>query len=65
MNELDRENLPAGVSELVEEIDKLKENIFFLKKQLNVMRHKCIFMGDWLYNKGLSHECEKDYKESR
>lgn len=32
--------------------------------ELNVMRNKCIFMCNWLSNRGLYHECEKDYKES-
>ena len=64
MNELDRENLPAGVSELVGEIDKLREDKLFIEKQLDIMKRKCIFMGNWLFNRGLSHECEKDYKES-
>jgi hypothetical protein len=64
MSAKDIENLPAGVSELVKEIDKLREDRLFLEKQLDIMRRKCIFMGNWLYTRNLSHECEKDYKES-
>ena len=31
---------------------------------LDVIRNKCIFMCNWLSNRKLYNECEKDYKES-